>query len=45
VREYQISFDVDDDMMAGFSCSENKVYRVQQIVKMQQLTLMDVQKK
>jgi hypothetical protein len=25
VRKYQINFDVDDDMTAGFSCSENKV--------------------
>ena len=25
VRKYQINFDVDDDMMAGFSCSDNKV--------------------
>ena len=25
VRKYQINFDVDDEMMAGFSCSENKV--------------------
>ena len=33
-------FDVADDMMAGFSCSENK-----HTVKVQQLTLMDVCKK
>jgi len=33
VRRYQINFDVDDDMTAGFSCSENKVHRVQKTVK------------
>jgi hypothetical protein len=44
VRKYQININVDD-MMAGFSCSENKVQRVQQTVKVQQLTLTDAWKK
>ena len=41
VRKYLIKFDVDDNMMDTHSGSENKVYRVQQKVKKQPLTIMD----
>jgi hypothetical protein len=41
VRKYLIKFD-DDNMMDTHSGSENKVYRVQQKVKKQPLTIMDM---
>jgi hypothetical protein len=37
LRKYRMKFDVDDSMMDTLSIAENKVYRVQQDVKKQQL--------
>jgi hypothetical protein len=45
VRKYLMKFDVDDNTMAALSSIENEVYSVQQKVKQQQLTLMDMWKK
>jgi hypothetical protein len=45
VRKYFMKFDVNDNTMAALSSIENKVYRVQQKAKKQQLTLMDMWKK
>jgi hypothetical protein len=41
VRKYLMKFNVDNTM-ATLRSTENEVYRVQQKVKQQQLTLMDV---
>jgi hypothetical protein len=45
VKKYLMKFDVGDNMVAALSSIENEVYRVQQKVKKQQLTLMDMWKK
>jgi Mg2+ and Co2+ transporter CorA len=45
VRKYLMKFDVSDNTMAVLSSIENEVYRVEQKVKKQQLTLMDMWKK
>jgi hypothetical protein len=45
VRKCLMKFDVDDNMTAAISSTENEVYRVQQKAKKQQLTLMDMRKK
>jgi hypothetical protein len=45
VRKYLMKFDVDDNTMAALSSIENEVYRVQQKVKKQQLTSMNMWKK
>jgi hypothetical protein len=45
VRKYRMKFDGDDNTVAALSSIENEVYRAQQKVKKQQLTLMDMWKK
>jgi hypothetical protein len=40
-----MKFDINDNMMAVLSSIENKVYRVQQKAKKQQLTLKDMWQK
>jgi hypothetical protein len=42
VRKCLIKFDVNDNMMDTHSGSENKVYRIQQKVKKEPPTLMDM---
>jgi hypothetical protein len=42
VRKYLIKSDLIDNMKTALSSIENKVYGVQQNVKKQQLTLMDM---